>query len=89
MTVGASLLSQIPIPQQKNTIQTPVASVKVGDIERETVDNTKQNSNWLDKIKNKFVQYRMNKIAQKSSEERTPTEQAEYEANQKYLDCMV
>lgn len=89
MTIGASLLSQIPMPKQGVVSQQPVASVKVGDIEREVSVGDEQGGNWLDKLKNKFIRYRMNKISQKLPEERTPVEQAEYEANLKSVDCMV
>lgn len=92
MTVGTSLLSQIPIPQKHSDIKvtTPLASVKVGEIENDIPKQTTTPTNsWLDKLKNKFIEYRMNKIANKSPEERTPNEQAEYEANQKSINCMV
>ena len=38
MTTSTSLLSKIPIPQKPNDIKvtTPLASVKVGDIEQDT-----------------------------------------------------
>lgn len=99
MVSGTSLLSQIPMPTQKSEIQTPAASVKVGDVEIEGSDSNPINSNpvlslpegnsFFQKLKNKFIQYRMNKIAQKSPEQRTPTEQAEYEANQRSLNSVI
>ena len=99
MVSGTSLLSQIPMPTQKSEIQTPAASVKVGGVEIEGSDSNPINSNpvlsfpegnsFFQKLKNKFIQYRMNKIAQKSPEQRTPTEQAEYEANQRTLNSVI
>ena len=99
MVSGTSLLSQIPMPTQKSEIQTPAASVKVGDVEIEGSDSNPINSNpvlslpegnsFFQKLKNKFIQYRMNKIAQKPPKQRTPTEQAEYEANQRSLNSVI
>ena len=99
MVSGTSLLSQIPISGQKSEVQPPVASVNVGDVEIEGSDSNPLNNNpslflsegnsFFQKLKNKFIQYRMNKIAQKSPEQRTPTEQAEYEANQRSLNSVI
>lgn len=99
MVSGTSLLSQIPMPAQKSEIQPPAASVKVGDVEIESSDSNPINSNpvlslpegnsFFQKLKNKFIQYRMNKIARKSPEQRTPVEQAEYEANQRSLNSVI
>jgi len=90
MTVSRSLLAQIPLPKQEMKPTTPVASIKVGDVEadKSCVENNTSN-NWLDRLKNKIIEYRMKKIAQKSPEERTPNEQAEYEANQKSMNCVI
>ena len=99
MVSGTSLLSQIPMPVQKSEIQPPAASVKVGDVEIESSDSNPINSNpvlslpegnsFFQKLKNKFIQYRMNKIARKLPEQRTPVEQAEYEANQRSLNSVI
>lgn len=101
MVSGTSLLSQIPLPSQnqKTQMQPAVASVKVGDVEIEGSGSypTSQNPSlplpeakgFFEKLKNKFIQYRMNKIAQKSPEQRTETEQAEYEANQQSLNSVI
>ena len=92
MTTSTSLLSKIPIPQKPNDIivTTPLASVKVGDIEQDTPKaHTTESTSWWQKLKNKYIEYRMNKIANKSPEQRTANEQAEYEANQKSLNCGV
>lgn len=92
MTVGKSLLSQIPIPQNSGDIKvtTPLASVKVGEVEQEPQTQLEtQPKSWLEKLKNKLVEYRMNKIANKSPEQRTPNEQAEFEANQKSMNYMI
>ncbi len=99
MVSGTSLLSQIPMPTQKQEVKSSVASVKVGDVEIEDSGSKPINNNpalllpegnsFFLKLKNKFIQYRMNKIAQKSPEQRTPTEQAEYEANQRSLNSVI
>lgn len=99
MINGTSLLSQIPLPSQKTAVQPAVASVKVGDFNIEGSDELYgemykdslklESKSFVERLKNKFVQYRMNKIAKKPAEERTPAEQAEYEANQRSLNSMV
>ena len=99
MVSGTSLLSQIPMPTQKSEIQTPAASVKVGDVEFEGSGSypTSQNpslplppeNTFLQKLKNKIIRYRANKISSKPPEQRTPTEQAEYEANQRSLNSVI
>lgn len=99
MISDTNLLSQIPLPSQKTAMQPAVASVKVGDVEIEDSDSYSASTNpslpqpeakgFFEKLKNKFVQYRMNKIAQKSPEQRTATEQAEYEANQRSINSVI
>lgn len=99
MVKGTSLLSQIPLPSQKTAMPPAVASVKVGDFDIKGSDEWYKEMNkessklglkgFFERLKFKFVQYRMNKIAKKSPEERTPVEQAEYEANQHSMNCVV
>ena len=90
MTVGRSLLSQIPMPKNHIKVTTPLASVKVGEVQRDEQAYTQSEpKTWWEKLKNKLVEYRMNKIANKSPEKRTPNEQAEYEANQKSLNNVI
>lgn len=99
MVSGTSLLSQIPLPSQKTQMQPAVASVKVGDVEFEGSGSypTSQNpsfplppeNTFLQKLKNKIIRYRANKISSKPPEERTAIEQAEYEANQRSLNSVI
>lgn len=92
MVVNASLMSQMrSVTTQTKSFQPKVdfpavASVKVGDI-AEQHDGVvyEEPKGFIEKIKSWLVEYRVKKIAEKAPEERTPSEQAEYEANQKTM----
>ncbi len=96
MVTGKSLLSQIPMPNRNtpdittNSVEKKpteiIASVKGGDV-KDTSRPAPQG--FWEKIREKLIEYRINKIEQKSPEQRTAIEQAEYEANQRNLNCMV
>ncbi len=93
MTVNASLISQIPVTsatQQPSVNMPAVASVKVGDVV-ETHNGVvyEEPKGLVEKFKAWLVEYRMKKLEEKSPEKRTPSEQAEYEANQKSLNLQV
>lgn len=94
MTIGTNLLDTIPMPTAKPMPQnTVVASVKVGDIDdsgsNKPIYKEPERGGFFNKIRNILVEYRMKKIAAKAPDLRTPVEQAEYEANQKNINCVV
>ena len=90
MSVGTSLLTQIPIPNNPKPNQAVLPSIKVGEVECDNQKvNLKTELTFWQKIRNKLVNYRMNKIANKTPEQRTINEQAEYEANKKIISCII
>lgn len=92
MIVNASLISQMPSASAQAQSSQPkvtlpaVASVKVGDVV-ETHDGVvyEEPKGLIEKLKSWLVEYRIKKLEEKSPEQRTPSEQAEYEANLKTM----
>ncbi len=101
MPVYASLLSNVPVPEQnwQTKPNAPaIASVKVGEVcdSGYSQPNVVQDDSsktifgkWVDNLRQKLVQKRMQKLESIPEDKRTPAQQAEYEANQKSLNCVV
>lgn len=93
MTVYASLLSQVPIPQKQwqTKSDTPViASVNVGGV---VVDGANPElsrfERFLETIKSKILKKRLAKLESIPQEKRTLVQQAEIDANKNSFDYMV
>lgn len=101
MPVYASLLSNVPVPEQNwhtKSNAPAIASIKVGEVCQSgpSQTNVMQNDSsktffgkWINNLRQKLVQKRMQKLESIPEDKRTPAQQAEYEANQKSLNCVV
>lgn len=96
MAVYASLLSTIPLPSQNWQTQSTVpsvASIKVGDISNDCTQKLPGEDSFssgiLSRLRNYFLQKRLQKLESIPPEKRTAVQQAEIEANKKSLDCVV
>ena len=94
MVSGASLLSTMQKPSQnwQNQNTTPIiASVKVSDVIGENTNTEKKSfiTEFIEGIKTKMVQKRIAKLESIPPEKRTPTQQAELDANKQSVSFMV
>lgn len=94
MVSGASLLSTIPVPSQNWQTNTPapVASIKVGDVINDSIEQTDNRSFFtklIDSIKEKLVQKRIKKLESIPPEQRTPAQQAEIDANKQSMNYVI
>lgn len=94
MVSGASLLSTIPVPAQNWQTQskTPiVASIRVGDVvcDEPEKDNRSFITKIIDRLKENMIQKRIKKLESIPPEQRTPAQQAEYDANKQSMNYMI
>ena len=90
MALSVDLISKVPAYNTSTQSNTLNASVQSQDTSSKKIEQIKDSAQtFVDKIKDKIIEQRMQKIAQKPEQERTEAEQAEYEANQNTINYMV
>ena len=94
MIAGTSLISTMQKPSQNWQTQTAtpvIASVKVGDVVGNNGETTKKSfvTRIIDNLKSRLVQKRIAKLESIPPEKRTPTQQAELDANKQTVYFMI
>ncbi len=93
MVAGTSLLSSMPKPSQNWQQHTApvIASVKVGDVVGGDSKPQKKSflSRLFDNLRTRLVQKRIAKLESIPPEKRTPTQQAELDANKQSVNFMI
>ncbi len=94
MIAGTSLISTMQKPSQNWQTQTAtpvIASVKVGDVVGDNGETTKKSfvTRIIDNLKSRLVQKRIAKLESIPPEKRTPTQQAELDANKQTVNFMI
>ena len=94
MIAGTSLISTMQKTSQNWQIQTAtpvIASVKVGDVVGNNGETTKKSfvTRIIDNLKSRLVQKRIAKLESIPPEKRTPTQQAELDANKQTVNFMI
>ena len=93
MVTGMNFVPNMQIQGQswQSKTDTPViASIKVGDVtDSAQLDKPEANDNFLQKLRNYFINKRRQKLESIPPEKRTASQQAEIEANKKSVDYML
>ena len=94
MTAGTSLISTMQKPSQNwqpQTVAPAIASVKVGEVVGDNTETPKKSfiTRIIENLKTRLVQKRIAKLESIPPEKRTPTQQAELDANKQSANFMI
>ena len=94
MIAGTSLISTMQKPSQNWQTQTTtpaIASVKVGEVVGDNSETPKKSfiTRIIENLKTRLVQKRIAKLESIPPEKRTPTQQAELDANKQSVNFMI